>query len=161
MVLCSTLLNWPTAFWNAPSCAWLPFSRLCSSCLSSWSCCTWTCSSSHLLLHCCSFCCSSCTRKREVEFKWEFISLGQNLLSVSVLGSWVPSKRVCHFYKVITDVLLRWFQGDLNNKCWLRRCRHYMNLPNNKCCLSVLPWKYLKNKSTINYLENSASQLQQ
>lgn len=46
-------------WWIVPSCAWLPFNLLWSSLLSSWSCCTWTWSSSHLLLQTCSFCSSS------------------------------------------------------------------------------------------------------
>lgn len=44
---------------DKPSWAWFPFSRLWSCSLSSCSCWTWTCSSSHLLFHCCSVCCSS------------------------------------------------------------------------------------------------------
>lgn len=48
-----------------PSCAWLPLSLLSSTSLSSWSCCIWTCSSSHLVFHCCSFCWSSWMRWQE------------------------------------------------------------------------------------------------
>lgn len=86
MTTCSSK-KWETAEWLAPSCAWLPFSRLCSSCLSSWSCCTWTCSSSHLLLHCCSFCCSSCITCRD------------QTVSVTCCSepNWVLSQWVCRW----------------------------------------------------------------
>lgn len=94
----SVLSRWPvkgqTAEWLAPSCAWLPFSRLCSSCLSSCSCCTCRWSSSHLLLHCCSFCCSSCVTSRRRECKRQ----GQEMESWACKheANWALTHWVCH-----------------------------------------------------------------
>lgn len=154
--------------WNQPSCAWLPFNLSWSSFLSSWSCWTWTCSSSHLLLHCCSFCCNSCRQEHKNINPWSQERHDDVRYStLSLMSTQIFHKMGCvpagvSHYWVDTDVLLKVLQKRItseNSACllteywvWITNMALKFKKPTKKTCFFL--WKQNLSKFSFKSFPN-------